>query len=79
MCRLPQGLQGLLSYIPLAYSKLILAPTGMSLSQFLEDSSFRSTVENADILLAPHDGRDLGISSEFANLFNPRLAFISDG
>ena len=50
-----------------------------SFEELLEDSSFRSAVENADILLAPHHGRDSGFSSEFANLVNPRLAVVSDG
>jgi competence protein ComEC len=42
-------------------------------------SPFKSAIKNADILLAPHHGRNSGYYLDFINLVNPRLTVISDG
>lgn len=50
-----------------------------SLNTLLEDEFFVSAIENADILLAPHHGREAGFHNDFLNYVNPRLIVISDG
>ena len=50
-----------------------------SLNKLLENENFKEAVKNADILLAPHHGRESGFHSEFVNLVNPKLTVVSDG
>lgn len=42
-------------------------------------SSFKNAIKDADILLAPHHGRESGYYLDFINLVNPRLTIVSDG
>jgi competence protein ComEC len=41
--------------------------------------SFKNAIKDADILLAPHHGRESGYNLDFVNLVNPRLTVVSDG
>ena len=50
-----------------------------SFDELLEARDFRVAVANADVLLAPHHGRQAGTHAEFLELVNPRLCIISDG
>jgi competence protein ComEC len=42
-------------------------------------SLFKNAIKNADVLLAPHHGRDSGYYLDFINLVNPRITIVSDG
>ncbi len=68
----------ILSY---ASSKVILAGDNepCSWKELLERDSFKEAINNADILLAPHHGRESGFYSELFEHFKPRLTVISDG
>lgn len=50
-----------------------------SLDELLKNNIFKDAVRNADILLAPHHGRDSGYNSDFVDLVNPRITVVSDG
>lgn len=50
-----------------------------SLNKLLENENFKEAVKNADILLAPHHGRESGFHSEFVSFVNPKLTVVSDG
>lgn len=50
-----------------------------SFDKLMEDENFVNSTKDADILLAPHHGRDSGFHSDFVKNVNPRLAVISDG
>ncbi|KRB55492.1 ComEC/Rec2 family competence protein [Flavobacterium sp. Root186] len=50
-----------------------------SLELLMERSDFRDAVKNADILIAPHHGRESAYHTEFLKLVNPRVTIISDG
>lgn len=50
-----------------------------SFDELLAWPEFRSAVANADVILAPHHGRQAGTHAEFLELVNPRLCVISDG
>jgi competence protein ComEC len=45
----------------------------------MQNSSFVSAIQNADILLAPHHGRESGYNTDFMSNVNPCLTIISDG
>jgi len=42
-------------------------------------TSFMAAIKDADILLAPHHGRDSGFNNDFVNQVNPKLTIVSDG
>ena len=44
-----------------------------------QKTDFRSAVQNGDIFMASHHGRQSGYQSELFNLFKPSLCVISDG
>lgn len=50
-----------------------------SWKELLEKDNFKNAIKNADILLAPHHGRDSGFYSELFDYFKPKLTIISDG
>jgi competence protein ComEC len=50
-----------------------------SFDELLTLTSFKMAVKNADILLAPHHGRESGWHNDFVTLVNPRLTVVSDG
>lgn len=49
-----------------------------SFNELMENEQFVNTVKDADILLAPHHGRDSGYHNDFVSIVNPRLVVISD-
>jgi beta-lactamase superfamily II metal-dependent hydrolase len=61
--------------------KLILPGDNESPSwnELLQDRYFIDAIEDADLLVAPHHGRQAGYCSTLFNYFNPRLTIISDG
>lgn len=50
-----------------------------SFDELLKRLDFRVAVADADVLLAPHHGRQAGTHAEFLKLVNPKLCVISDG
>lgn len=50
-----------------------------SWKELIESADFKSAIKDADILLAPHHGRDSGFCPEIFEYFKPRLTIISDG
>lgn len=50
-----------------------------SFEELLQKESFTTCIKDADILLAPHHGRESGYNTDFINLVNPKLTIISDG
>lgn len=49
-----------------------------SLDVLMQKDSFKSAIKNADILVAPHHGRESAYHSDFVAKANPRLTIISD-
>jgi len=49
-----------------------------SLSILMGRITFKDAVENADVLVAPHHGRESGYLDEFVSLVNPAITIISD-
>jgi competence protein ComEC len=45
----------------------------------LKDEGFKKVIKNADILLAPHHGRESGFNNDFINLVKPKITIVSDG
>jgi beta-lactamase superfamily II metal-dependent hydrolase len=64
-----------------AESKVVLSGDNEppSWKELLEKEEFKEAVRNADILLAPHHGRDSGFCPELFECFRPWLTIISDG
>lgn len=50
-----------------------------SFEELMKLDTFKDAVKNADILLAPHHGRESGFFLDFVNLVNPHLTIVSDG
>lgn len=50
-----------------------------SFDELMLQSSFKQAIKDADVLLAPHHGRDSGFNIDFVNLVNPRISIVSDG
>jgi competence protein ComEC len=50
-----------------------------SFNELMQGETFKSAIKDADILLAPHHGRESGYNNDFVNLVNPRLTVVSDG
>jgi len=50
-----------------------------SFAELLEDRNFISAIQNANVLLAPHHGRESGYSAEFMSKVNPHITIVSDG
>lgn len=49
-----------------------------SLDILMQRSDFKTAIENADVLIAPHHGRESAYHSDFVSLVNPRITVISD-
>lgn len=49
-----------------------------SFDVLMRQDSFKNAIKNADILVAPHHGRESAYHSDFVSLVNPRLTIISD-
>lgn len=50
-----------------------------SFDELLQREIFKIAISNADVLLAPHHGRESGYHNDFMNLVNPRITVVSDG
>jgi len=50
-----------------------------SFDELMQQETFKTAIKNADILLAPHHGRESGYNNDFVNIVNPRLTVVSDG
>lgn len=50
-----------------------------SYDELMSSSSFMAAIKDADILLAPHHGRESGYNVDFINQVNPKLTVVSDG
>ncbi|ELY2011336.1 MBL fold metallo-hydrolase [Flavobacterium psychrophilum] len=50
-----------------------------SFEELFKLQTFKTAIKDADILLAPHHGRESGYNLDFINLVNPRLTVVSDG
>ncbi len=71
----------ILTVIEYASNKIVIPGDNeiASINQMMLGKPFRDSVANADILLAPHHGRESAYSSDFVKLVNPRLTIVSDG
>lgn len=49
-----------------------------SFDVLMRRSDFKDAVRNADVLVAPHHGRESAYHSDFVSLVNPRITIISD-
>jgi len=49
-----------------------------SFDELMAKEEFVDVIKNADILLAPHHGRESGFNEDFVNAVNPRLTVVSD-
>ncbi len=49
-----------------------------SFDELLKNLGFKKAIQEADILLAPHHGRESGYNKEFVECVNPRLTIVSD-
>ena len=49
-----------------------------SLDILMRYAEFKESVKNADVLVAPHHGRESGYQEDFVSLVNPALTIISD-
>ena len=49
-----------------------------SIDVLMRRSDFKDAVRNADVLVAPHHGRESAYHSDFVSLVNPRITIISD-
>ena len=50
-----------------------------SWKELLNQTDFCSAISSANLLLAPHHGRDSGFCADIFDYFKPRLTIISDG
>lgn len=50
-----------------------------SFEELMKRQDFKDAIKDADILLAPHHGRESGFYNDFVTLVNPRLTIVSDG
>ncbi len=71
----------LVTVMSYAQSKIILPGDNEppSWKELLESPRFRNAISGADILLAPHHGRQSAFYRELFDHFKPRLTIISDG
>lgn len=51
----------------------------LSFNELMLKDEFKLAVANADVLLAPHHGRESGYDSDFVSLVKPRITVVSDG
>lgn len=70
----------IISVFELAGCKVVICGDNESesLDVLMGRNAFKNAVMNADVLVAPHHGRESGYHGEFVSLVNPRLTIISD-
>lgn len=73
--------QSLIRVLNYAYTKVVITGDNekCSFDELMKNTNFCNAVQNADILLAPHHGRESGFHSDFVNKVNPKIVVISDG
>lgn len=49
-----------------------------SFDELMARSDFKEAIKNADVLVAPHHGRESAYHTDFVSLVNPRITIISD-
>lgn len=49
-----------------------------SFNKLMENTYFKDSVKNADVLVAAHHGRESGFHNEFVSLVNPAITIVSD-
>lgn len=49
-----------------------------SLDVLMNQDDFKTAIKNADVLVAPHHGRESAYHTDFVSLVNPRITVISD-
>ena len=71
----------IVTVVSYAESKVILAGDNEppSWEELLNKKEFREAIGGADVLLAPHHGRESGFHSELFKYFKPKITVISDG
>ena len=67
--------------IEFAYTKIVIPGDNekCSFDELMARPSFMTAIKDADILLAPHHGRESGYNVDFVNQVNPKLTVVSDG
>jgi competence protein ComEC len=50
-----------------------------SFNELMNNSEFKNSIKDCDVLLAPHHGRESGFHNDFVTLANPRITIVSDG
>lgn len=50
-----------------------------SIDLLMQRQDFKNVIKDADILLAPHHGRESAYHNDFVTLANPRITIVSDG
>ncbi|GHT57533.1 hypothetical protein AGMMS49982_24410 [Bacteroidia bacterium] len=72
--------QSILSVFVYAGVKIIIPGDNESASynELLQDEEFKTAIQNADVLVASHHGRESGYHDEFIKLVKPRITIISD-
>lgn len=73
--------QSIITVIEYANRKVVIPGDNedCSFAELMQSASFKSAIKDADILLAPHHGRESGYNNDFVSLVNPRLTIVSDG
>ncbi|MGD6806608.1 MAG: ComEC/Rec2 family competence protein [Candidatus Bathyarchaeia archaeon] len=71
----------IVTVVSYATSKIVISGDNepASWKELFGQNGFIDAIKNADILVAPHHGRDSGFCSELFEYFNPSLTIISDG
>lgn len=73
--------QSLIRIFNYAQTKVVITGDNekCSFDELMKIQNFCNAIQNADILLAPHHGRDSGFHSDFVSKVNPSIVIISDG
>lgn len=71
----------IITVIEYAFVKIVVPGDNekCSFDELMINNDFRKAIKDADVLLAPHHGRESGFHNDFVNLVNPRLTIVSDG
>lgn len=71
----------IITVIEYAGIKIVIAGDNESASfeELLRRNDFENAVRNADVLIAPHHGRESGYYCNFIDIVNPRITIVSDG
>ena len=72
--------QSIVCVFSYAKSKIVIPGDNESCSyqELMKSENFKNAIKNADVLLAPHHGRESGYNKEFLEMVSPSLTIISD-